>query len=252
MKIRKTFVWALLAGLTAAAASAQTADELIAKHIQARGGMDKIKAVKSMRMSGKMTLGQGIEAPFTLEMARPKKMHMEFTLQGMTGIQVYDGTNGWSVMPFMGKKDPEPVAGDDLKEMDEQADLDGPLVDYKDKGSQVELAGKADVEGAPAYKLKVTKKTGDVEYHYLDAEQYLEVKVEGKRKVRGQEMEGETTFGDYKQVEGLTFPFSMQSKQKGAPAGMTMTVDKIEVNPEVAASRFEKPEPAAPAAPVKQ
>jgi hypothetical protein len=249
--MRKTLAWAL-AGLTAATASAQTADEIIAKHVQARGGMDKIKAVKSMRMTGKMTLGQGTEALFVREKARPRKVRTEITVQGMTGIQVYDGTSGWSLMPFMGKKDPEPITGDDLQEMDEQADLDGPLVDYKDKGSQVELAGKADVEGAPAYKLKVTKKNGDVEYHYIDAGQYLEVKVEGKRIVRGQTTEGEATFGDYKQVDGLAFPFSIQLKQKGAPAGTSMTVDRIEVNPEVAASRFEKPAPAAPAAPVKQ
>jgi len=241
--IRKSFAWLLLAGLVSAAASAQTADELIAKYVAARGGKDKLKAVQSVRMTGKMVMGQGIEAPFALEMARPKKMRMEFTFQGMTGIQAYDGASGWAVMPFMGKKEPEPVAGDDLKNMDDQADFEGPLVDYKDKGHQVELVGKENVEGTPAYKLKVTKKNGDVEYHYLDAEQYLELKVEGKQKVRGQEIEGETTLGDYKEVNGLIFPFSMQSKQKGAPAGagMTMTVDKIELNPDVPASRFAMP-----------
>jgi len=248
--IRKTFACTLLAGLMAAAVSAQTVDELIAKNLEARGGKDKIKAVKSVRMTGKMVMGQGMEAPFTLEMARPKKVRMEFTFQGMTGIQAYDGTTGWMVMPFMGKKEPEQVAGDDLKNMDDQADFEGPLVDYKEKGHQVELVGKADVEGTPAYKLKVTKKNGDIQYIYLDAEQYLELKTEGKQKVRGQEVEGETTLGDYKEVNGLIFAFSIHSKPKDAPpgAGLTMTVDKIELNADMPASRFEMPKAEKPAA----
>jgi outer membrane lipoprotein-sorting protein len=252
MNIRKTFAWALLAGLMAAAASAQTAptvDELIAKHLEARGGKDKIKSVNTLRMSGKMTMGQGMEAPFTAEMARPNKMRRDFTFQGMTGTMVFDGKSGWSVMPFMGKKEPEPMAGDDLKELQDEADFDGPLVDYKEKGHQVELVGKEDLDGSPAYKLKVTKKNGDVEYHYLDADQYLEVKVEGKRKTHGQEVEGESMLGNYKEVGGLLFPFSVEARQKGSPNGMTLTIDKIEVNPEVPASRFDMPKAEKPAPP---
>jgi len=253
--IRKTFVYALLAGLVAAAAGAQTVDEIIAKNLEARGGKDKIKAVKTIRMTGKLGLPQGMEAPFTLELARPNKMRNEFVFQGMTGVQAFDGKTGWTVMPFMGKKEPEVVSGDDVKSMEDQADFDGPLVDYKEKGHQVELLGKETLEGTPVYKLKVTKKNGDVESHYLDAEQYLEIRVDGKSKVRGQEVEGETTLGDYKEAGGLIFPFSIQTKQKGGPGGVTLTFDKIEVNPDVPASRFEMPKvekPAAPQAPPKQ
>jgi outer membrane lipoprotein-sorting protein len=244
---RKTFAWLLVAALTGAAAQAQSADEIIAKNLQARGGKDKIKAVQSARISGKMVLGQGMEAPFTLEMSRPNKMRMEFTLQGMTGVQAFDGTTGWSVMPFMGKKDPEAMSADESKQAAEQADMDGVLVDYKEKGSQVEYAGKVDVEGTPAHKLKVTKKNGDVVNVYIDAEHYMEIKDEGKAKVRGQEIEGETVFGDFKTVDGLIFPFSIEQRAKGAPGGMTMAVDKVEVNPTVDATRFNMP--AAPAAP---
>lgn len=249
MIIRKTFAWALLAGLVSFAASAQTADELIAKSIEARGGKDKLKAVKTLRMTGKMALPQGMEAPFTAELERPNKMRRDFTIQGMTGSMAFDGKNGWSLMPFMGKKEAEPMSGDDLKTLEDEADFDGPLVDYKEKGHQVELVGKEDVDGSPAYKLKVTKKNGDVEYHYLDAEQYLEVKVEGKQKVRGQEIEGVSTLGNYKEVGGLIFPFSIESRQKGAPGGMTITIDKIEVNPDVPASRFDMPKAEKPASP---
>jgi outer membrane lipoprotein-sorting protein len=252
---RKTFACLFLAGLIGSAAWAQTADEIIAKNIEAKGGRDKMKSVQSIRMSGKMTMGGGMEAPVVMEMARPNKLRMEFTFQGMTGIQAYDGKTGWMVMPFMGKKDPEPIAGDDLKQVEDQADIDGMLVDYKDKGHQVEYLGKDEVEGTAVHKLKVTKKSGDTVTLFLDADSFLEIKAEGKTKVRGQEMEGETTFGDYKEVGGMVFAHSIQSKPKGAPAGagMTISIDKIEINPDLPASRFDMPAKAAEApAPPKQ
>jgi outer membrane lipoprotein-sorting protein len=239
--IRKTFAWLLVAGLAGAAVQAQTADEIINKNLQARGGKDKIKAVQTARLTGKMVLGQGMEAPFTMEMARPNKLRMEFTIQGMTGVQAFDGTTGWSVMPFMGKKDPEAMSADESKQEADQADMDGVLVDYKEKGHQVEYVGKADVEGTPAYKLKVTKKNGDVVNVFIDAEQYMEIKEEGKAKMHGQEIEGETMFGDFKTVDGLVFPFSIEQKTKGGPGSMTMTISKVEVNPGVDASRFAMP-----------
>ncbi|MEA2600375.1 MAG: hypothetical protein QOF89_1367 [Acidobacteriota bacterium] len=239
--IRKTFAWLLVAGLTCAAVQAQTADEIIAKHLQARGGMDKIKAVQSERITGKMVMGQGMEAPVVMELARPNKLRMEFTIQGMTGVQAYDGKSGWSVMPFMGKKDPEAMSADEIKQTQDQADMDGPLVDYKEKGHQVEYVGKEDVEGTPAHKLKVTKKNGDVVNVYIDAESYMDIKEAGKVTIRGQEIESETTFGDFKPVEGVIYPFSIESKPKGAPAGMAITVSKVEVNPSLDASRFAMP-----------
>jgi hypothetical protein len=144
-------------------------------------------------------------------------------------------------MPFMGKKEPEAMSADDLKGMEDQADFEGPLFDYKTKGNQVELVGKENVEGTPAYKLKVTKKNGDISYIYLDADAYLEIKEEGKRKFRGQEVEFESTSGDYKTVDGLVFPFSLSTKPKGAPSGQTITVQKLEVNPGVEDVRFAMP-----------
>jgi outer membrane lipoprotein-sorting protein len=245
--IRKTFAWLLVAGLAGAAVQAQTADEIINKHLQARGGKDKIKAVKSERFTGKMVMGQGMEAPIIMELARPNKLRMEFTLQGMTGVQAYDGKSGWSVMPFMGKKDPEAMSADEIKQAEDQADMDGLLVDYKEKGHQVEYIGKEDVEGTPAYKLKVTKKNGDVVNIYIDAEGYMNIKEAGKVNIRGQEIESETTYSDFKPVNGLIFPFSIEQRPKGAPAGMVITVSKIEVDPSLDASRFAMPAAEKPA-----
>ncbi len=193
-------------------------------------------------MTGKMVMtGQGIEAPITMELARPNKMRMEFTIQGMTGIQAYDGKSGWSVMPFMGKTEPEAMSDEDMRQAEDQADMDGMLVDYKEKGHQVEMIGKEDVEGTPAYKLKVTKKNGDVVNVYIDAESYMDIKESGKVKARGQEIESQTTFGDFKKVDGLIFPYSIEQKPQGAPAGMVIAISKIEINPTVEASRFAKP-----------
>ncbi|HTQ79561.1 MAG TPA: hypothetical protein VMM92_06170 [Thermoanaerobaculia bacterium] len=246
--IRKTALGSIVGALalvSAVAVSAQTADEIIEKNIQAKGGREKLKAVQTLRMTGKMEVGPGVQAPVTIEMKRPDKSRIEFIVQGMTGVQAVDGNSGWMVMPFMGKTEPEAMAADDLKDIKEQADFEGPLFDYKTKGNQVELLGKVDVEGTPAWKLKVTQKDGDITYFYLDADAYLEIRTEGKRTKRGQELDLETTSGDYKTVDGLVFPFSITVKPKGAPAGQTLTITKIEVNPSVDDSRFAMPKKAA-------
>lgn len=249
--VGKGLIAIALAGLVSTAAWAQTADELIDKNIQAKGGKDKIEAIKALRMTGKMGIGPGVQAPVTMEMARPDKLRVEFVVQGMTGVQTYDGKEGWTLMPFMGKTDPEPIAGKQLEMMQEQADFDGILMGYKEKGHQVELVGKEDLEGTPAYKLKVTKKNGDIGYYWLDAESFLELKASGKTNVNGQDIEGETYFGDYKESGGVMFAHSIENKAVGMPGSMTITIDKIEVNPEVAAERFGKPQAAKPAGAAK-
>ena len=237
---RSVIALALLAAL-APAARAQTVDELLAKHYQAQGGLEKMLKVQSWRMTGKMSVGPGMEAPFVMEKKRPGKMRLEFTFSGMTGIQAFDGKTGWAVMPFMGKKDPEPMPEEQLKEMSDQADFDGPLVDWKAKGHTVELVGKESVEGADAYKVKLTKKDGREEFYYLDADSYLIIKEEAKRTMRGTEIEGESSLGDYKDVNGLMVPYSITSGMKGNPQKQTLSMDKIEVDVAIDDSRFAMP-----------
>ncbi|HEY2324631.1 MAG TPA: hypothetical protein VGJ82_17355, partial [Thermoanaerobaculia bacterium] len=217
--IKKLFLALSATALLAAPMFAQTADELVEKNIKAQGG-EKLKAMKSVRMTGSMKMGP-IEAPFTISKARPEKVKMEFTVQGMTGMQAYDGTTGWAVMPFMGKTDPEKLAGDQLDDIKENADFDGPMMDYKAKGNKVEYLGKVEVEGTPAYKLKVTRKNGNEENVYLDADNYLEIKSEGKRKIQGQESETETTIGNYKEVDGVLFATQIENHIKGREGAQT-------------------------------
>ena len=240
MKKALLFVCALL---LSAAAFAQTADEIIAKHFKAMGGVDKLKAVHTMKTTGKMKMGP-MEVPITMTKARPDQMRVDFTLQGMTGTQAFDGTNGWAVMPFMGKKDPEKMTDDMLKDVKDEADFDGPLFDYKAKGNTVEYVGKEDVQGSPAYKLHLTTKQGTEHNVFIDADTYLIIKTEGKRKFQGQEIEAETTLGDYKEVEGLMFPYSIQVHFKGGPegAGQAIVFEKYEINPKVDAAIFKMPE----------
>ena len=238
--LRKALV-GLVAGATLVApAFAQTVDEVIAKANEARGGLEKMKAVQSVRMKGKMTMGPGLEAPITIEMKRPRNARMEFTIQGMTGVQAYDGQQAWGISP-MGSKQPEPMPAEMAKELDNQADIDGPLVDFKAKGHQVELVGKEKVEGSDAWKLKLTLKSGDVQHLYLDADSYLEIRSESKRQVRGSEMEVETTIGDYKEVAGLLWPHSIQSAAKGRPEKQTIAIESIEVNAAIDDARFKMP-----------
>lgn len=239
--LRKTLMLLALALLLAPVVQAQTVDEILAKHYEALGGLDKLKALNTMRITGSMTMGPGVESPLLVERKRPGKRRVEFTFQGMTGIQAFDGEKTWSLMPFMGKKDPEVGSDEDNKNEQEDADFDGSLVDWKAKGHTVELAGKESVEGADTFKLKVTKKNGNVEYDYIDAETYLLVKQEGKVKRHGTEMEGESTFSDYKEVSGYMMPFSTEQGVKGMPQKQKMTITKIELNVPLDDSRFALP-----------
>jgi len=239
--LRKTLMLLALGLLLAPVVRAQTVDEILTKHYQAEGGLEKLRAINTTRITGTLGVGPGMEAPFTMERKRPGKSRMEFSLQGMTGIRAFDGAKTWSVMPFMGKKDPEYGTDEENKNALDDADFDGTLVDWKAKGHTVELVGKESVEGADAYKLKVTKKNGKIEYHYLDAETYLLVKTEGKANVRGTEMEVETTYSDYKDVDGFMQPFAIEQGAKGMPQKQKMTFTKIEMNVPIEDSRFAFP-----------
>ena len=152
------------AAIFASAAFAQTAEELVAKNIQAKGGLEKLKAIQSVRMSGTQD-NDGFKAAVTQENKRPDLVRETFALQGMTSVQAYDGASGWQVRPFGGRKDPELMGEEDLRSLLLDADFDGPLVDYKEKGNKIESLGHDIVDGDDAYKLKVTLKNGDILYY---------------------------------------------------------------------------------------
>jgi outer membrane lipoprotein-sorting protein len=231
--------------LLTVAASAQTVDDIIKKSIEARGGLQKVKAIKSLKLTGKLTVaGPGIELPITIQQKRPNAFRMDATFQGQSVVQAYDGETGWQVNPFQGVSEPDKLAGEELKDTQEQADIDGALIDYKEKGHTVELVGKEDLEGTPAYKLKLTLKNGDVRTIYIDAATYLELKVTAKRKSPGGEQEIDIYPGNYKPVNGVLFPFSIEQKVAGQTQ-VHITVDKIEIDAPVDDAVFKMPVKAA-------
>ena len=243
----------LLAVTVAAQAQEMTAQQVIDKNIAAHGGVDKLKAVKTVKATGTMLAGPGIEVPVTMYAQNPGSMRMEISFQGLTAVQAYDAQSktGWAIMPFQGKKDPEPMSADEVKEAQEQAEdgVSGPFVDWQSKGSKVELLGKDKVEGSDAYKIKLTRKNGDVEVYYIDADSFLEVKQEAKRTVRGSEVETESTFGDFKDVDGVVMPFAFESGAKGSDRRQKMNIAKYEFNVPIDAKMFVMPAPAPAAAP---
>lgn len=249
--MQRRLVLCVLCGLLVVAGQtvAETLDEVLAKNLEVRGGEDAILAVGSLRMTGTMRMGGSaagaLELPFSAEFKRPNKVRIEFTMQGMTAVQAYDGEVGWAIMPFLGKTEPEEMAEDQLKEIKDQADLDGVLVNYEEKGHTVELLGTEEVDGTPAYMLRVTKANGDVVDLFLDQEYYIEFKADTKREVQGSEVEISTVFGDYKEVDGILFAHSMEVSFPGNPAGQVITINTIELNVEIDDDRFAMPEPKA-------
>lgn len=219
--------------------SAQSVDDIIKKNLEAKGGIQKIKAVKTVKVSAKI-IQQGLEIPLIIQQKRPRMVRVDVTFQGKSQTTAYDGESGWKTDPFQGSPDPEKIAGDDLKQAEEQSDIDGALVDYKEKGHTVELLGKEDLEGTAVYKLKLTLKNGDVRNIYIDAENYLELKVTLKRKTPGGEIELDQYVGNYKPVNGLMFPFSIETKVKGQTANQIM-IDKVEIDVPIDDSLFKMP-----------
>jgi hypothetical protein len=227
--------------LLAANAPAQTADEIVQKFIKTVGGMEKIRAVKSLRRVGKYSGGGGFEAQYVEENKRPNLVRQEFIIQGMTGVYAYDGRDGWKIEPWNGKKDAEAVGEEDLKTLVEDSDIDGPLVNYKQKGVKVEYVGMDEVEGTDAHKLKVTLANGDVRFYFMDTDYFVPIKIETKRMIRGAEREYETILGDYKEVGGWYLPFSIESGVKGSPNRQQINYEKIEANVALDDARFTRP-----------
>jgi hypothetical protein len=219
-----------------------TADELVAKNIEAKGGATALHNLQSLRLAGKMLVQQGqIELAYLQTKKRPDEVRTEASLQGMTQIQAYDGKEGWKVSPFFGRKDPERMSADDVKALIEDTEIDGALVDWKTKGSSVEYLGTEDVDGTLAHKIKVVRKNGDVSFVYLDPDHFLEIRVLTQRTRHGAHEEVETDFGDYEKTGGVSVPTSIEAGSKGAPDKQRIIIDKVEANMPVDDAMFHFP-----------
>ncbi len=263
-----------------------SAAEIVDRNVAARGGLEAWRAVQTMSLMGKLGAGgnqrpalqvpaeapavsargrsaqplapprpvEEVQLPFVMDLARPRKMRFELLFNGQTTIQIFDGTNGWKLRPYLGRSVVEPYTADELKMTSTQADLDGPLVDYVAKGSRVELDGVEKVEGRDTYKIKVILKTGEVVHVWIDAQTFLEAKMSGQpRRLDGVDHPVEVYLRDYRPVSGVQVPFTLETRV--LPVGRTAlgtkdppvppertTIEKVVVNPKFDDSLFAKPQ----------
>lgn len=277
----------LAAAETKAPAAGLSATQIVEKHVAARGGLTTWRAVQSLSVAGKLDAGTGdsiarstrlslegagasvkraeraaaqteaskqaqaqVQLPFRLEMKRPRKSRLEVDFAGKTAVQVYDGENGWKVRPFLNRDDVEPFTEDEAKSEAAKADLEGPLVDYAAKGSQVALEGTEPVDGHNTYKLKVTMKNGDVQHIWIDTHSFLDVKVEGSpRRLDGKMRSVWIYQRDFKAVQGLMVPYLYETAIEGDHRTHRMVVESVTVNRALDDARFAKPQVLAGAPP---
>ena len=257
-----------------------SAAAIVEKNVAARGGLQAWRAVQTMLMQGRLGAGgnrratipvpipdqkssrqalptrpaEEVQLPFVMELKRPGKMRMELQFNGQTAIQVYEGANGWKLRPFLNRRVVEPYSTEEMKISSMQADVDGYLVDYAAKGIQIELVGMEKVENRDTYKLKLTMKNGQAIHDWIDAQTFLEAKVEGQpRRLDGVSHPVEVYYRDYRPIGGLQIPHILETKvlqtartAKGfkdppVPAEK-ITIEKVVVNPKLDENHFSKPE----------
>jgi hypothetical protein len=234
--------------LTASVAGAQTLDEVVRRYLEARGGLARLRAVQSLRLTGTMEL-PGVAAPFVLELKRPDKMRTEFTVEGQKGVRAWDGRTAWEQLPLPGEP-PRLMGPEEATEARAQADVDlSPLVDAAAKGLTVELEGRDRLPGGDTWRLVVRGNDGPPRTLHLDAKTHLVVETVDRRKVDGQEVEFVTEIGDYRTVGGLVFPHRMEVGPRGRPERQRLVVRKIEIDPPLDDARFAMPAPAPAAGP---
>lgn len=239
---------ALAAAFVASAASAQTADELVAKYVEALGGASAIAALNSVQFEGEMRFPGDFKLTYKETRAKEKNASKtEAALQGLTLVQAYDGASGWRINPFQGRRDAETMSADEARSVADSGSIGGPLVNAKTDGSAVTYLGREDFDGTDTYKLKVAQKDGDEFVYLLEPETMLPIKVTETRRIRGSQQVSEIELGDYEKVAGVYFPMSVESWQDGqSNQRQRISIAKAEANVPVAATMFAQP--ASPAA----
>lgn len=253
---------------TAATPGHLSAAAIVEKNVAARGGLDAWRAVQTMSMTGKMDAGGNnrptlatpgvglrkgvvmppkapeaqVQLPFTMELKRPRKQRLEIEFNHQKAIQVFDGTNGWKLRPFLNRHEVEPFTADELKATAIQADLDGPLVDYAAKGTKIEFDGTEKVLGKDAYKLTLTLKGGQVQHVWIDTKTFLETKIEGTPRRLDGKMHAVATYpSEYRSVSGLMMPHLIETAAEGVKQTEKIEIESVVVNPKLDDTAFSKP-----------
>lgn len=247
-----------------------SAQQIVDRNVAARGGLKAWHAVQTMRMTGKIDVGsvrtkpplplyavtktkykippkteaqaKPVQLPFVMELKRPNKMRFEMEFRGDTAVQAYDGSSGWKLRPFLGRSEIEPYTADEMKQAAQQQELDGFLIDYKAKGSKVETDGMDKVNGHEAYKLKLTLKDGQVRHVWVDATTFLDIKIDGTRRMDGKPRQVATYMSDYRTVKGVKVPFVMETSVENVKGSEKIAIQQVELNTELADTQFAKPD----------
>lgn len=221
----------LAATLMVVLLQAQTADDIVNKHLDARGGADKIRSIVTMTQEAVMNQ-QGVDVTLKFYNKHNEAAKTEYTAMGQTGFSILTPTKGWTLNPFGGGGGVEEMPEEALKDVQSQLDIHGPLLDYKKKGNTVEYLGEVTEQGAKFHKLKLTRSNGRVTFYYLD-DKFLTVKTVTIVVADGTENEVVAEYSDYRKTpEGLTFSY------KRINNGNEMTYEKIEINPKIDESVF--------------
>ena len=256
-----------------------SAAQIVDKHIAARGGLQAWHEVQTLSVAGKMDAGSGdsaarsavlakagagaavrrpaggaaagpekltekpqVQLPFRLEMKRPRKSRLEIDFAGKTAVQVYDGQSGWKLRPYLNRNDVEPFSEQEAKAQSDTGDLEGPLVDYAAKGTKIALEGVEPVDGRNAYKLLLTRKSGDAQHIWIDAQSFLDVKIEGiPRRMDGKMHKVWISQRDFRLVQGVMIPFVVETAVEGYRETHKMLIEKVTLNQKLDDAVFGKP-----------
>lgn len=230
---------------TPAAQPAETVSmvSVLTAHDQARGGRRAWAKVKTARYRGTLTMGT-LTIPFTMDVARPGKLRMEMQVQGSTALQVYDGTQGWTLTPSLGQAWVQPVTGEDLRALARQGDIDGHLIDYAEKGYSARFLGESRIGDTPVYGIAL-RQEGDVaeEMHFLDAATFLPLKLESQTQVQAQPVRTDVRFSDWRTIDGRTLPFAMVNvvTTPTGPVSQELKLTEVEFNVRFPREHFDAP-----------
>jgi hypothetical protein len=227
------------------AAPKLTAAQIVEKNVAARGGAAAWHRVNAMTWTGRMDAGgkNDLRLPFTLTLKRPHKSRLELRFDDQTAVQVFDGSQGWKVRPFLNRNEVEPFTPAEAKQAAEWAELDGMLLDHAKKGTKVQALGTEAVEGRTAYKLKLTLKDGTQRHLWVDAKTFLEVKIDGQpRKMDGRLRNVSVFYRDFKAEKGLAIPRTLETRVQGVKQAHKISIESVVVNPSVDEALFARPQ----------
>jgi outer membrane lipoprotein-sorting protein len=226
----------LLIIASASFVQAQSLDDVLKKYVKATG-LETLANAKSFQIKAKINQ-MGMELPMEMKIKKPNKFRIEMEMQGQKMVQAYDGEKGWMIAPWV-SPDPQDMSSDQLKDAIDQADMEGELYHYKEKGHTIEFVGKVNLDGKPAYKLKLTTKDGNKKTYFIDADTYLVTKVKAKISANGQTVDVTQNMSDFKTFDGITMAMKLESISPMGKAEIVM--EDIKLNVDIDDAIFKKP-----------